>query len=192
MKDYCALTNFPYAVPIELDGVQLVELIPNGYQLPPELWAESLALERQRLDAKAKAELDKDWAMVEAASAGSEYAMMVIRMWRMSGWKPPKSREIKPSTLGDRPVTFWEVKRCEVCGSIMVIRDHRSRCCTPACKAELRKARAARANAKREKIRQYERPCDHCNTEFTPAKSNSRFCSVKCRVANHRRNHRYD
>lgn len=192
MKDYCLLTNFPYSVPIELEGTKLIEPTPNGYQLIPEVWAESFALERQRIDAKAKSELDSDWAAIDGAAAGNAVAMMQVRIWRLSGWKPPKDREIRPSTLGQKVVAFSDARLCKVCGVVMVIKDRRSHCCSPACKAELRKARAKRSNANREKVRRSEHCCLYCNTPFTPARIGSRFCSVKCRVANHRLNHRYD
>lgn len=29
-------------------------------------------------------------------------------------------------------------------------------------------------------------PCDHCGEDFMPKRSDSRFCSVRCRVASHR------
>ena len=49
----------------------------------------------------------------------------------------------------------------------------------------------AQARAKYEKshvpVEVKPRPCSHCGTEFTPKRSDARFCKAACRVASHRK-----
>ena len=77
---------------------------------------------------------------------------------------------------------FWAFKsvRCLLDGRL-----HRWKTCT------CHNCEKAQARAKYEKshvpVEVKPRPCSHCGTEFTPKRSDARFCKAACRVASHRK-----
>lgn len=208
--DYCKITKFPHAVPAELDGVQLVNdnsYTFNGkryprYTLIPEVWAESFAAERERRDKRAQAWVDDVHNTIEAAAAGDEWARMRVSLWKVTGTKLPRDRTIKPSELGlptknfmtgeEQPSTFdfHKVSTCSVCGALMVVQDFSKKCCTVACEQKKKADRVKRYNSSRPKVEHTPVKCWHCDKEYTPTRSDSRFCGAACRVAHHRQEKR--
>ena len=86
-----------------------------------------------------------------------------------------------PHPLGGRVV------HCPGCGVAIGDETGRSKVgaiyCSDACR------KATRAKAKREAYRpaaNQPKTCACCGAEFKPARSDARFCSVRCRVAAHR------
>jgi hypothetical protein len=208
--DYCKLTHFPRCVPFEMDGVILVAdrtyffegSFHPTYSLVPEVWAGSLALERVRIDQMNQDLLDREWQLIDAASAGDSDAAALIKFkTRFAGYRYPESRVIKPSTLGlmvpnpiDQTIIamdcggdFHRTSRCDVCQVKVVTRDRRHRYCSPACEAKAKAERIKASNDARIKVTHAPMSCRHCGAMFTPARSDARFCSSACRLQAHRK-----
>jgi len=81
--------------------------------------------------------------------------------------------------LGLPSVARWDASPCENCGRAVVVlgfRDRRVRhlVCSPACRDELR--------GRSRRVRHEPRVCPGCELPFTPNRSDSVFCSTRCRV----------
>jgi hypothetical protein len=84
---------------------------------------------------------------------------------------------------------YMELRTCLVCGQEFFARGkgtHHTSLCTERCARIRRDQTRTRGNWHRKPVEHPPRPCDHCNHNFIPTRSDSRFCSVRCRVANHR------
>jgi endogenous inhibitor of DNA gyrase (YacG/DUF329 family) len=91
-----------------------------------------------------------------------------------------------------------KLRDCVICGRAFVTGDNMGRplYCSDACqKIATKKPRAPRDSPPRNNAtraaeratRRANRECEHCGQPFTPRRASGRFCSMRCRVANHRR-----
>jgi predicted nucleic acid-binding Zn ribbon protein len=67
--------------------------------------------------------------------------------------------------------------KCVICGT-SVAWYHPQAVCSPSCYRELRN--------QRRRVQHTERPCAECGEPFTPARSDARTCSDRCRQRAHR------
>jgi hypothetical protein len=59
--------------------------------------------------------------------------------------------------------------------------------CTDACARERRKSTRSQGKPRVRRVKHEPRPCEFCETLFTPRRVDARFHSARCRVAQHRR-----
>lgn len=112
----------------------------------------------------------------------------------LSGYYGHDRFEIVPGLMvsrsGERietdPVEHEE-RACRCCGQRFAS-FHGTQLCSDECATEMLRAGSrerARARPSRAKVLD-DRACEHCGDQFTPARADAKFCSVKCRVAAHR------
>ena len=75
---------------------------------------------------------------------------------------------------------------CDVCGTYLYAVSPRTSVCSNACerKRQITISRDWRANRKKAPAKLA--ACQHCQSTFTPARADAKFCCGKCRVAAHR------
>ena len=77
---------------------------------------------------------------------------------------------------------------CQHCGVDMYLRKGRILYCSAECKRKSDLARWKKASAAKYKpVDHDDRNCEYCRESFKPKTDIARFCSTKCRVANHRK-----
>lgn len=79
---------------------------------------------------------------------------------------------------------------CRHCGGSFFARDLKVHYCSDDCRSAFKAAQAIARYARRGSRYTPKTPamttCCHCGKSYTPKRSDSRYCSVKCRVAHHR------
>nr|UXE41678.1 hypothetical protein Hi04_10k_c5966_00011 [uncultured bacterium] len=102
---------------------------------------------------------------------------------RGSGWRRSCLRCYGRAPESDR----WTLKSCIHCARPLYIELHTERCVRPlipACDESCRNA----ASAKQRDLRaRRPRGCDHCAVEYIPKRTNSRYCSLACKLKAYRK-----
>jgi hypothetical protein len=127
--------------------------------------------------------IDKVWSDIKAE---------LDRRWEAM---PKQGRDI----LGP-----WKIERLERCRILRGRRGHKRIClvcgqefmalnggyvpmvCTEACLKVHRARTHVQSQQRRPHVEHQPRACEQCGSTYTPRRSDSRFCSGRCRVAHHR------
>jgi hypothetical protein len=118
-----------------------------------------------------------------ATENAKQRARMVVSMHKVSG----RNRSDRAAASLYCP-SFDALKRCRVC-DVEFFGLGSTATCTPACEAARKKATRTRGEPKIRRVFHELRQRDHCFKEFLPRRKDTRFCSVRCRVADHRFRH---
>jgi len=192
-------TRYPSAAPLEYKGIKLFEVEDERFfdsplcywpaQITPirTAWNPSERSETRLQAKEAQAALDREWALIDAASEGDPHAIRHVKFTydRMSGRQKPTNRVIEPVKIRVGNPFKW-ITTCRQCGCKMAASNQKIMYCTAACTRAAHRRAVAKINAKRPKVQQSPKCCQHCNELFIPKRADAKFCAGRCRIANMR------
>jgi endogenous inhibitor of DNA gyrase (YacG/DUF329 family) len=118
------------------------------------------------------AELERRWEAMPKEGYG------IFGPWKIERWE--RCQILRPGR--------GLVRDCPVCGQEFMARDngHAPLFCTEACAKIHRAATHVQSKQPRPHVEHQPRACEQCGASYTPHRSDSHFCSTRCRVAHHR------
>ena len=151
-----------------------------------DAWEDSMEAERDRLTAIEQERVDRYWEIHDKILAGDKSLSYLFKMMNQ-GKDPPESRVAERQEVDRIPdYHLQKISKCSQCREPMAVTSLAHKYCSPACHKAAKARKQTPFNQARPKVSHGHRSCEHCETSFTPKRSDARFCSTRCRVAHNR------